>query len=60
MFIFTIYDSDHCIVENYPNLISVVSQANNTICFSYLAPDGSIVTEEYKLDNGESCSIRRY
>ena len=59
MFIFTIYDSDHCIVENYPNLISVVLQADNTVCYTYIDALGCIVTDTYRLDDGESCSIRR-
>ena len=59
MFIFTIYDSDHSIVENYPNLISVVVQADNTICYTYIDALNCIVTDMYKIEEGESCSIRR-
>lgn len=57
MFILTIYDKDEDFVESYPRLISLVSQQDDTICYSFVDGLGCIITETYHLEDGDKIRI---
>lgn len=57
MFKLTIYDSSEDSYLNFPRIISVVAQANNILCFSYIDALGCIITDTFVLDDSDTCKI---